>query len=62
MKNKKLRKSMIDADVKVKDLATKTGVSDTQIRRILNGDSNGSLDWWRKASDVLGVAVGDILE
>ena len=28
MKNKKLRKSMIDADVKVKDLATKTGVSD----------------------------------
>lgn len=59
---KKLKKAMIDKDMKIKDLAEKTGVSIGQISLILNQKSDGSLAWWRRAAEVLGVELSDILE
>jgi DNA-binding Xre family transcriptional regulator len=62
MKTKKLLKAMIDKDLNNVKLAELTGVTDRQIRRIIIGKSNGSLKWWKKAAEVLGVDVTEIIE
>lgn len=62
MRAKKLLKLLIDKDMSKKELADLTGITDRQVRRITIGVSNGSLSWWRKAAEVLGVELKDILE
>lgn len=62
MKNKKLRKLLIDKDLKFKQLAEMTDVSFRQVSRIINGTSEGSLKWWRKAAEVLEVDITEIME
>ena len=59
---KKLRKALIDSDMSIKLLAEKTGVTDRQVRRIINGYSNGSVAWWKRAAEVLNVNISDIIE
>lgn len=59
---KKLRKLLIDKEMKIVELAELTGVDYRQVSRIINGHSDGSLKWWRKAAEVLGVELKDILE
>lgn len=61
-KNKKLRKMLIDKGTSPIKLAESTGVTYQQVNRIMNGSSNGSLAWWKKAAEVLGVDVSEILE
>ena len=62
MKTKKLLKKMIDKEVSKKQLSELTGVTDRQIRRITSGVSIGSLKWWKKAAEVLGCELSDIVE
>jgi len=62
MKTKKLLKMMIDKDIKKTKLAELTGVTDRQVRLITSGQSQGSLKWWRKAAEVLGCDVTEIIE
>lgn len=62
MKTKKLLKMLVDKELTKKELADLTGVTDRQVRRIVVGKSCGSLTWWRKAAEVLGVDVSDIIE
>lgn len=62
MKTKKLLKMMVDKELSKKQLAEKTGVSDRQVRLITTGKSNGSVSWWKKAAEVLGVDIADIIE
>lgn len=62
MKTKKLLKVMIDKEFTKVMLAEKTGVTDRQVRRITNGLSNGSVKWWKKAAEVLGVELKNIIE
>lgn len=62
MKTKKLLKVMIDKDMTKIMLAEKTGITDRQVRKIVMGESNGSLTWWKKAAEVLGVELIDIIE
>ena len=62
MKNKKLRKMLIDANINFRVLAEKTGVTYMQVSRIVNGHSNGSTKWWRKAAEVLGCDITEIIE
>lgn len=62
MKTKKLLKMMIDKSVTKKQLSEKTGISDRQIRRITAGTQNGTLEWWRKAAEVLECSIADIIE
>lgn len=62
MVTKKLLKMMIDKGIKKSELAKLTNVTDRQIRYITRGDSPGSLTWWRKAAEVLGCEVADIIE
>lgn len=62
MKNKKLRKLLIDRDMKFYQLADATGITYRQVSRIVNGSSNGSFKWWRKVAEILGVDVSEIIE
>lgn len=62
MKTKKLLKMMIDKNMTKKQLAEKTDISFRQISKITTGESSGSLGWWRKAAEVLGVDISDIIE
>lgn len=62
MKTKKLLKMMIDKSVTKKQLSEKTGISDRQIRRITAGTQNGTIEWWRKAAEVLECNIADIIE
>ena len=62
METKKLLKMMIDRSIKKSQLAKLTGVTDRQVRRITAGQSPGSLNWWRKAAEVLGCDVTEIIE
>jgi DNA-binding Xre family transcriptional regulator len=62
MKTKKLLKMMIDKSMTKKQLSEKTGISDRQIRRITAGTQDGTLEWWRKAAEVLECSIADIIE
>lgn len=62
MKTKKLLKMMIDKNYTKQKLADATGVTARQVRLIANGESNGSLKWWKKAAEVLGCELSDIVE
>ena len=62
MKNKKLRKVLIDANMNFRTLAIETGITYRQVSRIVNGHSNGSMKWWKKAAEVLNVNLTDIIE
>lgn len=62
MNNKKLRKLLIDKNMRLYQLAEATGLTYRQVSRILNGSSNGSFKWWRKAAEVLGVDISEIVE
>ena len=53
---------MVDKEISKTQLAELTGVTIQQIGRITNGRSSGSLAWWRKASEVLGCDVTEIIE
>ena len=59
---KKLLKMMIDKGINKTQLAELTDVTIQQIGRIANGKSSGSLAWWRKAAEVLGCDVTEIIE
>lgn len=59
---RKLKKAMIDKDVLMYNLAEGTGVSPVQVSRIVNGQSDGSMEWWRKAATFLGVEMSEIVE
>jgi len=64
MKNKtrkKLRMKMIEKDMLYYDLAKKTKVSSVQISRIVNGHSNGSIEWWENAAKALECDVSEII-
>ena len=60
--NKKLKIKLIERGTGRYDLAVATGVSETQVSRIMNGHSDGSVDFWRKAADFLDCEIGDIIE
>jgi len=62
MKTKKLLKLMIDREHTIQMLADKTEVTAAQVRRIVSGESNGSVKWWKKAAEVLGCELSDIVE
>ena len=62
MKNKKLRKLLVDKECNLTELAKATNVTLKQVSRIVNGQSNGSLKWWKKAAEVLGCELSDIVE
>lgn len=62
MKTKRLLKMMVDKEVSKTQLAELTGVTIQQVGRITNGRSSGSLAWWRKAAEVLGCEVTEIIE
>ena len=62
MQAKKLLKKLIDENMTKSDLAEKLGITDTQVRRITRGASNGSLAFWRKAAEVLNCEITDIIE
>jgi DNA-binding Xre family transcriptional regulator len=62
MKTKRLLKMMIDKGYTKQQLADATGVTARQVRLISNGESNGSLRWWKKAAEVLGCELSDIVE
>lgn len=62
MRNKKLRKMLIDSNMNFRTLAEKTNITYRQVSRIVNGHSSGSLAWWRKAAEVLGCEVTEIIE
>jgi DNA-binding Xre family transcriptional regulator len=62
MKTKKLLKLMIDREHTIQMLADKTEVTSAQVRRIVSGESNGSVKWWKKAAEVLGCELSDIVE
>ena len=59
---KKLRKMLIDKNMNFRTLASLTDITYRQVSRIVNGHSNGSLKWWRKAAEVLGCDVTEIIE
>lgn len=61
-KKRKLKKVMIDKNVLMYNLAKGTGVSAVQISRIVNGQSDGSMEWWRKAAEFLEVEMSEIVE
>jgi DNA-binding Xre family transcriptional regulator len=62
MKTKKLLKMMIDKNINKKELSEKTGLSDRQVRRITSGVQSGTIEWWRKAAEVLECTIADIIE
>ena len=62
MHTKKLLKMMIDKSITKKQLSEKTGISDRQVRRITSGAQDGTLEWWRKAAEVLECDLADIIE
>lgn len=57
-----LRKKMAEKSVIAYQLAKATGVTSVQVSRVLNGHSNGSLEWWNKAAKYLEVELKDIIE
>lgn len=57
-----LRKKMAEKSVIAYELARATGVTSVQVSRVLNGHSNGSIEWWQKAAEFLGVELKDIIE
>lgn len=61
-KNKKLRKMLIDKGFSAIQLAEKTNVTYQQVNRIMNGSSNGSIAWWKKAAETLQVDITEIME
>lgn len=61
-KNKKLRKMLIDKGLSPIQLAEKTNVTYQQVNRIMNGSSNGSITWWKKAAETLQVDITEIME
>ena len=62
VKRNKLKKVMVDKEIMFYQLAKETNVSVVHISRIATGESNGSVKWWRRAAEVLGVEIGDIIE
>jgi len=59
---RKIKKVLNDKKMGNIELAELTGRSERQVRRIVNGYSEGSVVWWRKAAKVLGVNMSDIIE
>jgi DNA-binding Xre family transcriptional regulator len=59
---KKLKKVMIDKNVLMMNLAKGTGITSVHVSRIVNGQSPGSMEWWKKAAEFLGVELSEIIE
>ena len=43
-------------------LAERTGVSREHISEIIRGVTGASVEWWKKAAEVLDCDIGDIIE
>lgn len=60
--NNKLKNVLKEKGMTQRQLAYLTGITDRHVSRIIHKDSPGSLTWWRKTANVLGVELTDIIE
>lgn len=58
----KLKKLLKEKDISVTELSEKTGKCLRHTRRIVNGHSQGKIDWWIAVSRLLNVNIDDIIE
>jgi DNA-binding Xre family transcriptional regulator len=57
----KLRYKMIEMDINGLELCEKVGITPTQLSRILNNKSGGTIKTWEKIAKALECNVSDII-